>query len=462
MALKGTAVIELTDVKTGEVERYVEHNLVTKALDYMHRPIGALKSIMTSTTTGDQAFTEMLGGIVLWDKAIEESAEIHSQPRGVGMVGCAAHGNVNTTTSSCRGSYNEAESIYNSVDKSMKFVYDFQTNQANGTINCISLTSKAAGFNGFGGDEQAVDSYDGARNLFYEWSTSYRFRPSDSYNESQLIYIDPDEDVFYWRGAVTTTAVTIQKYRANIKQRSIFTNHYTNHQLLETITVEIPSGLSTVTNPFHKYDVDNNVLYIAFANSVASGGSFKVIAIDMNTLVASLYSVTNPVSASYTPSMDDCCFFDGKMCLLNTSNNQVCICSLEDSTWTKISAGGTVCTYGCSYIDGMVYFMLYPSGSSSWYYRVRVGLFDPLTNTIRVTGLWGILGRHNSDDFYNTVNVVPVKNCPMIFFGYRYYSGQHIGMFRKNNYLGTINNLSRAIEKTSDKTMKITYTIQEM
>lgn len=106
--------------------------------------------------------------------------------------------------------------------------------------------------------------------------------------------------------------------------------------------------------------------------------------------------------------------------------------------------------------------MLYPSGSNNWYYRVRVGLFDPLTNTIRVTGLWGILGRYNSDDFYNTVNVVPVKNCPMIFFGYRYYGGQRIGMFRKNNYLGTINNLSRTIEKTSDKTMKITYTIQEM
>ena len=30
------------------------------------------------------------------------------------------------------------------------------------------------------------------------------------------------------------------------------------------------------------------------------------------------------------------------------------------------------------------------------------------------------------------------------------------------NYIATINNLSRTIEKTSDKTMKITYTIQEV
>ncbi len=45
----------------------------------------------------------------------------------------------------------------------------------------------------------------------------------------------------------------------------------------------------------------------------------------------------------------------------------------------------------------------------------------------------------------------------------RYYSNQRVRTERvlRVNYLGTINDLPRALEKTADKTMKIIYTLRK-
>jgi hypothetical protein len=43
MALKGKTEIELTNVKTGEKEYYVEENMFTDALTKLYQPIGDLR-----------------------------------------------------------------------------------------------------------------------------------------------------------------------------------------------------------------------------------------------------------------------------------------------------------------------------------------------------------------------------------------------------------------------------------
>jgi hypothetical protein len=65
---------------------------------------------------------------------------------------------------------------------------------------------------------------------------------------------------------------------------------------------------------------------------------------------------------------------------------------------------------------------------------------------------------------YSTRNYLacftPLLNEPMLYFSSigSYATG---GFFMLSNYLGTINNLSDSVTKTADKTMKITYIIQE-
>ena len=123
MALKGSAVIELTNVKTGETERYEEHNMVTKALEYLHTPIGNLKSPTDCTFATEPSYKGLLGGILLLDTALEEDASNVILPTSVNVVGCACYNQTNTTTSPKRGSYNEAESYLTTSSTERSIAY---------------------------------------------------------------------------------------------------------------------------------------------------------------------------------------------------------------------------------------------------------------------------------------------------------------------------------------------------
>ena len=58
------------------------------------------------------------------------------------------------------------------------------------------------------------------------------------------------------------------------------------------------------------------------------------------------------------------------------------------------------------------------------------------------------------------VNVTPVRNEPLLYFG-DYGTWSTTGWHMMSNYLATINNLDTPVTKTADKTMKITYILQE-
>lgn len=473
MALKGTTVIELTNVKTGEVERYEEHNLVTQALAHLHKPIGNLKlptDCLTSANYSGQGrpfneplYPRLLGGLVLWDKAIVESDTTLSPPKNVSMVGCAACDSVNTTTSPCRGSYNATESYLtnSSVETSMKFVYDFATNQANGNINCISLTSYAGGKNGFGGNNNGLD-FCGSYDIFSDYLLYEIERPYKMYysNQARVVYIDPDNDVFYEVASLSTTTLRIYKCRANIHQRSVFKNMYTSHELLETISITLPTTLSGTNTWVANYDADNDLLYIVVspsASSVAASGTFYVVEVNMATFAATVHTMTNMSSTLYVAREYLICY-NGHL-YYNYSSVYIYKFSLADSSRTTIRfPSGTYYTTA-SYpvvMAGYLYFIGgYTSSNNTYHLVFRV---NPETNEIRGIG---------KTRYEYSYKYIPLKGYP--FFYYRSYASTSNNVTYYYGYLAfmpmylaTINNLSRTIEKTSDKTMKITYTIQEM
>ena len=480
MALKGTTVIELTNVKTGEKERYVEHNLITKALEYLYQPIPNLKMAVHGLVTSylnydahgyEPPFYSLLGGIVLWDKNIAESNEIIAQPHGVKMVGCAAYKQVNTTTSPCRGSYNAAESYFtdSSVERSMKFVYDFSTNQANGIINCVSLTSWQGGYNGFGGNDDISDKSGGFNQYGSEhgniMATPYAMYRLTSGN---VIFIDPAEDVFYEVTAVTTASVTIAKCRANLRQRSMFKDIYHVHDVLETITVDLPTTLSTASSYILNYDVDHDVLYITIGpgSSFSTNTTFYVVAVDMGTYSATVYTLKNNTPINFYLDRAYVRCYDGNLYYAYASSTSVYVIRLSDGVRTSINVpSGAVSNQYCRiYVaNGVIYFQAQKTANSSTYYSMAC--IDPSTKTVRNIG-----SSYPPNPLYSDSGaalLIPIKGHPLTYYAqkrtyttnaYRYWGN----LWFNPNYLATINNLARPIEKTSDKTMKITYTIQEM
>ena len=150
--LKGTTTIELTDVNTGEKQTVTEHNMITNAMTKLFQPTFGHLTNEATLREYIPAYTTLLGGLLLFDKPITENADQIYAPAGPALTGCARYNTINTSTGLVLGSYNVTESEYNSSQRKMKFVYDFNTSQGNGVIASVCLTNLEAGYGAYNSD----------------------------------------------------------------------------------------------------------------------------------------------------------------------------------------------------------------------------------------------------------------------------------------------------------------------
>jgi len=146
MKLKGRTVIELTDVNTQEVETFVEENMVTNAVNNILglNPMAAFyneKEYARGIVWTDNLLPicpNMIGGILLMPKAVEESKD-KLYVKSSNLPVAYAYNNANSTENMQRGSMNLTES--KKLDNGDKFVWEFSASQGNGTIAALGLTS---------------------------------------------------------------------------------------------------------------------------------------------------------------------------------------------------------------------------------------------------------------------------------------------------------------------------------
>ena len=152
--LKGKAIIELKNAVTGEVEKYEDENMVTKAIPdfFSHNIEGLLFNMNGSPNDLNGNMIPLckngIGGILLFADPLVEDENVYYAPSANPCTGYASN-DVDSTANVMRGSLNLTESI--KLDKGYKFVWDFATSQANGTISAVALTHKWGGI-GYMGD----------------------------------------------------------------------------------------------------------------------------------------------------------------------------------------------------------------------------------------------------------------------------------------------------------------------
>ena len=105
--LRGTTRIELTDVNTGEVETYENHNMVTNALRDVLKPLGLSQRPSRFFSDFVPYYEKLLGGILCFDKEIPENADNYYPPADAALIGCAAYGVQNNTKNTFRGGFNQ-------------------------------------------------------------------------------------------------------------------------------------------------------------------------------------------------------------------------------------------------------------------------------------------------------------------------------------------------------------------
>lgn len=114
--LKGKSVIELTDVHTGKKERYEDTNLVTEAaMDVLNCNIKGMlyNNTAFNGSNGDDGMLPLkkniMGGILLYQNALEERADNIYAPLNNPLIGYASD-DANNTEDIRRGSRNLTES----------------------------------------------------------------------------------------------------------------------------------------------------------------------------------------------------------------------------------------------------------------------------------------------------------------------------------------------------------------
>lgn len=469
--LKGKTTFELTDVNTGEVEVIEDSNMITNGLQEFLRTYGyfGCDVISDDTVRTNSLWVNFLGGLFLFDTALDEDVNNTFMPAGVKMIGNGSKDVSNSGAVTELGSYNATESGLQS-DGSIKFVYEFNTAQANGNIACACLTSKVGGYIGMGNDSNRYynDSYilnayrsdnnhycysgiNGAEN-----GASYMLYPV--YSENAIYFTNPYNIIYssayssqHWS---VTKKIQILKVRAGftgvgIKARRDLRN------IVATYDVDIPQDIldymGTSTNYiFVSRDSERNV-YVIFnkssSNSLGAGAFCWIMKIDKD-MNATAYKFTNNVGRPLRLD-NKYITFDGDYLWIYTNAKPYYLYGIKYSDSTQIIEAGV--------INGSNIFSLYTIGKNliglySDNYAPTV--YDVVNRTQRQTN--GYL-----NDASNHV-LIPFADKKGVYLQvYLVNKPNYLYVMKDPRYLATINNLSEPVVKTASKTMKVTYTITE-
>ena len=463
--LKGTMTIEMTDVNTGRTEKVLEQNMVTNALSEIFKPLGLAKDPGTMLNSFAPYYQKLLGGILLFDREIEENPNNIFPPAEANLIGCAAYGNQNNTKGTKRGGYNQTESELNLADRYMKFVYDFTTSQANGTISSVCLTHVNGGYTSYGGADAVLSSNyplgirfdDGS--LQYVYSSYTGATTGDKYSgytvgKTELLFlIDRATDMAYYFRMDNAETITIVKRRAYLKSVSVLTSPYTKKEYVDEVQID---GLNLQTsNISYNFDHADNCLYIC---SSANGhcdadGTFNITKIAFGNWAVTEYTVTNTTNVRLGTGGMYFAFCHHGFVYVKSYNSPYELYKLEIATPanvvkmkrnTQVDVNG----YPRFAVNGRIYYENY---SNSYQLHIANEATEEILNPEN-----GYIYNNGNRLFTYT----PLLNEPMVYY---LSCGDYttVGFIILANYLATINNLSEPVTKTVDKTMKVTYIIQE-
>lgn len=471
--MHGHAKIELTDVKTGQTTVIENDNMVTNALNDLFGCNFLNQNVYPLPTTDgnrnyplDQYFpviSNAIGGIYLFNKPNEENKDSYFAPIDNKLIGCGSNDTNTTNLIKNRGHFNATASKFSNNKKSYTFVWDFNQEQANGEISSISLTSALGGKQYFTDCEYTPFYYSKSDyNLFYNFCKlfgSYSY-PYD---------IDFEKGILY-------TADLAKKSDGKI----IFRKYI--------IPTSGPVSLHTVNSFQEETTYQKEVTIGDIAKSAFKDGTISIY-----SLHGYIYLFISSTAYGYTsPS---------KKYLIKLAADTFEIVEekeiLTDSNLCMLLAYHNYSDHNCC--NNLTYhnkFLLpYTNNQTS-----GTCLFDPISETVEDLGLIGAPCFLINDTLITRTSIYDLKNraivssnCFTLFqgangwtFGYTYngsgyqyqvifsrvYKNYIMAFITSNDskylitsvlpqYLVTINNLSEPITKTSDQTMRITYTLTE-
>lgn len=462
MATKGRSIIQLirddtkkVDEQLEQLKEYKDENLITNAIsNAANRPFEYRLRDVTDNYISQfyQSLpylpTNGLGGILLWDSHLEANVNNVIPPIGITNVGYA--GNSYAGSDINRGSYNINESM--GITNGYRNVWDFGTDKCNDVdINSISLTSRLCGDLGFN-----VNNTDIAANRTIIGN-------DDGYRQQRCITLNNDMYPIYFENKFTVVSIkyiatrTLELWRSVIQDCSNIeittpSMRHTEHTKLADISLS--ADTSGVTNGFPSIIKNNNILHIV---GVVNAINKTIYHTQINLTD---YNVTNTLlTLSSSPQ--------------NLRTYTMTYCFYNNNYYITMS-DGKVGLFSPSGIFIKYIFRTHPSTSGQYFSTYKNMLCLTSINNgstsstyndvcINMTVDGSTFTTHYSNMPRSSSGMYPIDNdyisYPLIMMGYGGSGAGGCNIIGTHNYLGSINNLSNTIRKTSDYNMKIIYEV---
>ena len=476
--LKGKTTIELTDVHTGEKETVVEENMITNALSHIFND--NIEGMLWYVNTYGQIWKDVmipicpntLGGILLFSNELEEDAENLYAPSGNPCVGYASN-DVNSTADTFRGSLNLTES--GKIEGGYKFVWDFTTSQANGTISAVALTHKLGGIS-FMGDEFST------KNTLMMKNNETSYDPSKSedlwhnWRYLSCVEIDFDNNLMVSIVMKKNGDVLISKMRKDFRKLTLTGTLSDNgyEKIVEEVNLT-PQGAFVKSDsyqnkewPYYDFIDGKDGYWYGFLTHVSSNNKGDAmirwikIRKDDYTFTEGTWNFENVqlYQIGYTGAYqyydpEKWCYSairNGYLYVFNYTRNGLYKIALNNpADITLIPLGFTSASPQTNYGGGTVLYVWqdYLIGTDFW-----LDTNDVVHKRVAL---------HMGQNYTNT----PLFQYGVyaLSFGVYYYNTSTARIYRvlrlMTPYLASINNLGTSVIKTADKTMKITYTVTE-
>lgn len=524
--LKGHTKLELIDVNTGEKEIREYDNMLTNAVPNFLVNNWAFGNLtlneagnvarMVANNNIPSPILDKFGGLYLFQNELTENANAYDFPTDNTLIGCAG---MNTTSNNeCQqiGSYNSIESSIDYEDKTVSLVFDFTTSQANGQISAVSLTHSEAGACPIQGvvstpNENLVrsqpantvnmantiktvvgmQSYHGSRNYILPNGNIMAKRASITGNAISDLLLAGDtlrcagytDDYIIFFNLIDTSTLQIFYVYEEMAKASIMNKHNGDYVTVAKIeTVELPVaitqayigcfGICDDVLAFYSWNNDSSYeLHIHMVNLGTLDAAHKQIVLP-NYYQASLFN--NDVNSIHT------LFANGK----------VLVCPPYSTIPERVSYGMVVPPLVIDVQTGVVtkvtfpffqnYRELYPTAqlrncrcsfngifSKDWVALAVDGAVDysMFALNLQTMTAYPVLGKTGGTMTGIYAHGDPTKNSSQygrLVAHSTYYTEIITACEQSSHYLATINNLTSPVVKTADKTMKVTYTLQEV
>lgn len=469
--LKGKSKIELFDAATGvKVHEQRDSNLVTNALDMLvnckdkagllrwwGENAGANYSLDKRTVSSPlnsmlPLYKKALGGVLLWDESIEEDPSIIVPPKGVYEVGHAGgpYGGADVY----RGSYNENES--GEIDGGWRHVWDFDTDKANGTIKCLSLTSWHGGNVGIHGcfDDDVYPRYNNC--YFHNGSTYSIARLADV---KLYCNIDTSGPILYIR--------KMEDGSLRIYQRDFNSLWYlkapdpTKLSLLtENITYTDKVELFSASNRYATVYVYKGQIHDISLNNTTTL-RHRIFSLDGEQISDTTLSL--PFSYRNTTYYCPAVYCDGYYYCIPHNDVEMIKLDSQGKEISRIDFLGNyqdqLWSITVNDFNDEITILLHPYSSTSSLFIIytlndKDEIFPVSTSSHQCVSI-GTDSSVPYDQFVKTDE----PNSPFVF--YSNTSSKSMVPLINTSYLATINNLQVPITKTAAQTMKITYEIYD-